>query len=106
MTIIDRDVWVATSGDGRVYRIDGDANRGRRAASASAARRATSPPTASSSTSPIAKATGVVTVDPQAEQVVERETVEDGPLSRRASTTNDLWVTRFDGGDVARIARR
>ena len=47
----------------------------------------------------------MVTVDPQAEQVVERDTVEDGPLSV-AVDDDDLWVTRFDGGDVARIARR
>ncbi len=37
-------------------------------------------------------------------QVVRRETVQDGPLSI-AVDERDLWVTRFDGGDVARLAR-
>jgi hypothetical protein len=31
--------------------------------------------------------------------------VQDGPLSV-AADADDLWVTRIDGDDVARIARR
>jgi AcrR family transcriptional regulator len=41
---------------------------------------------------------------PDVEEVVDREPVEGGPRSVVADE-RDLWVTRFDAGDVARISR-
>ena len=104
LTIIDRDVWVATSGDGRIHRIDGDAN------SIEDSVRIGGTPRDVAGDGEFLYVTDregdrLVTVDAQAEQVVERETVEDGPLNV-AVAEDDLWVTRFDAGELNRIPRR
>ena len=98
VTIIGRDVWVATSGDGRVYRIDGDANE------VQGSVRVGGTPRDIATDGEFLFVTDregdrLVTVDPQAEQVVERETVEDGPLSVAARRRRPV-------GDALRRRRR
>ena len=103
VTIIDRDVWVrppATAAS-----TASTATRTRcRAASGSAAPRATSPPTASSSTSPTATATACH--DRPAGRAGRRARPRRGRPAVGRSRRDDLWVTRFDAGDVNRIAQR
>jgi DNA-binding beta-propeller fold protein YncE len=103
LTIVDRDVWVATSGDGRIHRINGDEN------SIEGSVRVGGTPRDVATDGAFLYVTDregdrLVTVDAQAEQVVERETVEDGPLNV-AVGDDDLWVTRFDAGELNRIPR-
>ena len=105
VTIIGRDVWVATSGDGRAWRIDGDTN-----AATGSVRVGGTPRDIATDGERLfvtdREGDRVVEIDPQAEAGRQAaNTVEDGPLSV-AVDDRDLWVTRFDGGDVARIARR
>ncbi len=103
VTIVGRDVWVAAT-DGRVYRIQADQNE------VTGSVRTGGTPRDIATDGEFLYVTDrdgdrLLTIDPQAEQVVERARVPDGPLSV-AVDENDLWVTRFDAGEVNRIAQR
>jgi DNA-binding beta-propeller fold protein YncE len=103
VAIVGRDVWVATADDGRVWRIDGDANEVTGNVEVGGQPRDI---TTDGEHLFVTDREGdrVVEIDPATERIVNDTPLEDGPLSVVADS-GDIWVTRFDGGDVARITR-
>ena len=103
VAIVGREVWVATADDGRAWVIEGDSNR-----VAGSVRVGGQPRDITTDGEHLfvtdREGDRVVEIDPGDADIVERETVEGGPLSVVADD-RDIWVTRFDAGDVARITR-
>ena len=105
VAIVGRSVWVATSQDGRVWRIDADENKGEVAGSVEVG----GAPRGLATDGELLYVTDrtgdrVVTVDPEAMDVVKEAPAKGGPLNV-AVGDDSLWVSLFDAGDVLRLPR-